>query len=409
MKGNIRTWCVRLEADDKDNLVKLHKTLVIHDLAFDLVSRHIFDHIGERNILAHKVIHAKTYRKCMKIPGMKSQIACKARQAAVSAYRTIRETGGSDWKTSIVEPPSKHNPSIRLDKRIFRLLPDNRLKISLVGRKMEVFRFRPYGKLSDFLSKCTMLDPLVFERKGELWLAVSFEMPCPTHIPSKCIGIDLGVKRLAVTSDGRIINLPTLAKAKRRVRYLKSVLQSLKRRQGRRRNQSARRKLRATRRREHNISKEMCHMVANQLLTTVASTLVLEDLTGLKGKNNGRRNNSRRAQVPLYETRRILTYKARALGKRVETVDPRFTSQDDYRGLPRGVRKGCRYYASDGKILDADHNAAINIAQRWTVQNKLPVSFAVPLDGTQTLWAGPGQRAECGSPCATSPTSALGG
>ena len=87
---------------------------------------------------------------------------------------------------------------------------------------------------------------------------------------------------------------------------------------------------------------------------------------------------------------------AQALGKRVETVNPAYTSKNDYRGLPKGVRKGCRYYASDGVVLDADHNAAINIAKRWTVQNELPISFTVPLRGRQTLWADCSQSANRG-------------
>ena len=242
-----------------------------------------------------------------------------------------------------------------------------------VARQMSTSRpegrgFKPEGVLMKF----ELADPLVFERDGRFWLAMSFRDPEPVHIPNHCIGVDLGEKRLAATSEGLIVKVPHLAKARRRARHQRRTLQSLKRRLGRLRNQSTRRKLRTVRRRERNISREMCHVVANRLLETKANTLVLEDLSGIRKRSNGRRNNSRRAQCPWFELRKILTYKAQALGKRVETVDPAYTSKDDYRGLPRGVRKGCRYYASDGKILDADHNAAINIAQRWTVRNKLP-------------------------------------
>jgi len=31
-----------------------------------------------------------------------------------------------------------------------------------------------------------------------------------------------------------------------------------------------------------------------------------------------------------------------------------YTSQDDYRHLERGIRKGCRYYTSDNLVFDAD-------------------------------------------------------
>ena len=73
-----------------------------------------------------------------------------------------------------------------------------------------------------------------------------------------------------------------------------------------------------------------------------------------------------------------LTYKAQSLGKRVVTVKPYLTSQLDHRGLDGGARKGCRYIGSDGTVMDADVNAAINILHKY--DPKHPVS-CYALDG----------------------------
>jgi len=55
----------------------------------------------------------------------------------------------------------------------------------------------------------------------------------------------------------------------------------------------------------------------------------------------------------------------------VITVCPSYTSQIDHRtGKKDGLRKGCRYYGTDGTIFHADINAAINIA----IRSKHPVS-----------------------------------
>jgi len=86
----------------------------------------------------------------------------------------------------------------------------------------------------------------------------------------------------------------------------------------------------------------------------------------------------------------ILTYKAPLKGKVVKTVNPAFTSQNDYRGFEKGERKGCRYYASDGVVLDADWNASINIAKKYTLKQEInkiyhPISFSSPLDGGLNL------------------------
>jgi len=92
------------------------------------------------------------------------------------------------------------------------------------------------------------------------------------------------------------------------------------------------------------------------------------------------------SQAPFYLFKEILTYKALLLGKKVKTVNPAYTSQNDHRGLERGKRKGCRYYASDGVVFDADWNASINIARKYTLKQEInkiyhPISFSPPLDG----------------------------
>jgi transposase len=72
------------------------------------------------------------------------------------------------------------------------------------------------------------------------------------------------------------------------------------------------------------------------------------------------------SQVPFFQLKTILTYKAQALGKRVVTVSPEYTSQEDCRTSERaGVRKCCRYFCNDGCVFDTDWNAAINISKRY--------------------------------------------
>ena len=80
----------------------------------------------------------------------------------------------------------------------------------------------------------------------------------------------------------------------------------------------------------------------------------------------------------MYAFKKVLMHKAQLVGKRVETVSPVYTSQTDSRTNKRdGKRQGCRYYCSDGIVLDADWNAAVNIAKR----GNHPCSTQTPLDG----------------------------
>jgi len=188
------------------------------------------------------------------------------------------------------------------------------------------------------------------------------------------MGIDLGINRIVATSEGLLISDKRYLKQRRRIRYLKRCLHT-------RNTQSSNRKFRTIMYKERNQSRNFIHHVANSLLKTECNTLVFEDLTGIKQQNNGNKFNSKRAQLPWYMLRKITTYKAPPLGKRVVTVNPAYTSKDDWRGIAPGRRQGCRYYASDGLVWDSDVNASINIAQKWPRKHKLPVSFVPPIDG----------------------------
>ena len=91
-----------------------------------------------------------------------------------------------------------------------------------------------------------------------------------------------------------------------------------------------------------------------------------------------KRHNGAISQVPFFKLRHILEYKTPLNGKRVETVSPTWASRMDFRTNKRdGKQQGCRYYTSDGIVLDADWNASINIVQRA----KHLTSMEVPKDG----------------------------
>ncbi len=141
----------------------------------------------------------------------------------------------------------------------------------------------------------------------------------------------------------------------------------------------------------------MCNHIANAIIaSTDASILVLEDLSNIK-KNTSKTNegfkktnhNRRISQIPFYKFKQILSYKALLNGKRVETVSPFMTSQIDCTtGKKEGTRKNRRFYCKNGTVLDADWNAAINIARK----SKHPFSFKIPYDGALRTW-----RAGCKS------------
>ena len=239
-------------------------------------------------------------------------------------------------------------------------------------------------KFDELAKTCRMRDPMIRLKDDRLKLLIPFDSVEIPVIGETYLGIDLGMRRIATTSDGVAYSDKAYLANRRRIRYKKSILKSKKKH-----SHSARRKLKALRHKERNVSKNFCHHLANELLKTDKTVLVMEDLTKIKQKTAKteqghvrKRHNNAISQVPFYQIKQILTYKAPLIGKRVETVSPHNTSKMDCRnGSTKECKRiGCRFYASDGVVFDADWNAAINIALR-----KHPISFKLPLDGQLNL------------------------
>jgi len=366
----VKTYNIQLEFESQEEKQLLLDTFNVHKNIWNYISKYVFAH---KLKAWGKDVHDATYHKCRKLfSNSPSQIIIRAREDVVATYKTIKSN-----KHKIEKSPEKHNYSIRLDKRLYTLQKDS-IKLTTTGKRISC-KLKLYKKLEE-LFQYEVKDPLIFVRNNKVFLSLTFDTPEPIFNPNQCIGIDLGLKRIAVTSEGKIISGSEFIKNKRRIRYIKRCLQR-KKKTLTKKSDSARKKLKLIRRKEHNYSKNYIHHLANELLKTNCNTLVLEDLSSLKDTNRGRHQNNKLSQIPFFMLLTILKYKAQTLGKRVETVNPAYTSKDDYRGIEKGKRVGCRYYASDKKVFDADINASINIGKRWGNKNKLPVSFVLPSDG----------------------------
>lgn len=353
------TYTTKLTATCQEDLEGLRKLLEYERDVFNIASVEQFPET-KRSIV---VLHGKVYGKVRKErPEIPAQVVIRGEQSCLSAYRTVRSN-----KHKISKPIQKKRLSIRLDKRLYVPTELGSIRISTAnGRKN--FGVFLYPKLESLLKDFSYKDPEIFERDGDLYIAMTFDVsPAEPAKPKLALGVDLGCRVSAATSDGRLIIDKKFAKDKRKLRFLKRQLQSAKAHGSK----SARRHLKKIRRKEANMNRNQTHLIANTILRTDADTLVLENLKSIKVKKHRNQNKNRISQVPLYELRRILTYKAGHTGKHVMLVCPAYTSQTDcLTGKVEGERRGRRFYAKSGLVYDADINAAINIAKL----SKLPYS-----------------------------------
>lgn len=347
---------------------KIVEILEMERYVWNESSKHIFK-TGKRDI---KLVHAATYHKIRKEkPEIPSQVILRGTRSARSAYKSAKSN-----KHCIDVPCEKKNLSIRLDKRIYKW---NGRKIQITvadSRKRVEVELQLFSKTKELFDKYETSDPLIFLRKGRLFLAVTFKTEAPNVIDnSNCVGIDMGIKNILSVSDGRIYSSKQLLKRKREVKFLNNKLYSKK-------TKSSRRHARKRGKKERNFSKNFCHKLANEFLKeTVSKTLVFEDLKDLKlstAKKNKKKGklgnfiNSKVASVPISLLREIITYKSKRLGFSIVLVDPAFTSQIDFRtGKCSGKRHKGAYYTHDNKVLHSDLNASCNIAQRAKIPHFL--------------------------------------
>ena len=354
----------------------------------------------EENIpLSLKIFHHRLYRELReRFTELPAQMCIKIYKQVLANYKSAKTNG-----YKLEKPIEMKNPSVQMDKRLYSGLTRDSFRISNGNNnKRSLVRFLTYPKFEDMSSKYRMCDPkLQYElATGEFYACVPFLTLDTTPYSESYIGVDLGMRRLATLSDGTAYSDKEYLARRRKIRHKKRIYHKHKKS-----SHSARRKLRKLRRKERNISREMCHRLANEILRHHdASVIVMEDLSGIKESTskteNGQKrtkHNNRISQVPFFQLKQILTYKAPLAGKRVETVSPEFTSQEDCRTQSKVgcMRKGCRFYAADSRVFDADWNAAVNIRNRYLIENKLPISLVLPLDGKLDLIGRLCQRADC--------------
>lgn len=341
---------------DKDKIVGM---LEKQRLAWNECSKIKFNIPTNSIVLLHDQFYTKFRQSQPEIP---SQVVISAEQSVLSAYRGIKSN-----KQKLDKPPEKKKLSIRLDKRTYSY--KNRI-FSIISLEKRV-KCSPYiyPKLQELISKYRFCDPLLFEKNGEIWICLTFDIPEILSQNKLAIGVDLGICNLAATSEGNLYQDKQFNARKRKLRFNKRKLQSKSKT-----SKSAKRKLKKLKHKEHNINQNFSHHLANKIISdTWADTIVLENLKSIKVKKHKYQNKNRISQVPTFELRRILTYKALLHNKQVITVSPAYTSQIDHRtGKLDGKRIGGRYIGKDDQVLHADVNAACNIGLR----SKLPCSIS---------------------------------
>ena len=287
-------------------------------------------------------VQKATYHACRESFGLRSQMAVSVTRTVVAAYKTIRTN------------QERHPRRFGKKKRHAALLPSfhapqlslvwNR-DYSLVWNTDKTERFFSVNTLQGRI-KCPFradaMDwafaegavygtaKLVFKHdKFFLHIPVTIDVP-DTPAPSsykKVVGIDRGIRFLAVAYDGKRTAFYSGAAVKQKRAHYKELRCQLQKRQ----TSSARRRIRAIGQRENRWMNDVNHRISKALVCSnpKGTLFVLEDLTGIRGATERVRTKDRYTQVSwaYYDLEQKLMYKAVRYGSALLTVDPAYTSQ----------------------------------------------------------------------------------
>ena len=306
----------------------------------------------------HKLHHSTYSELREQYPDLPSALVCVARVKVTEALKAIKSKTKGKWDTE--QPKSGKFPAIRYNQTCCSIGKDTFAVATTQGRiKLGIIN-NPFVKenYKNFSTTCELSC-----KKKHWYLTVFIETTEPKQLPTeKILGIDRGIKNIAVCSNNQFFNSKKLKNVKGKYRYLRKKLKT----KGTR---SAIRLLKRLSGRENRFVKDCNHCISKQIVNLPFDTFVLEQLDIHAEKGKGRKFNTLLSNWSWFQLEQFLTYKAKLVGKKVEYVDARYTSQKcsvcSY--VSRSNRKSQAHFCCKkcGNQLNADLNASRNIRQNY--------------------------------------------
>jgi len=337
-----------------------HKLLQETTKFFTVAFRDCIDYGWSHNTTNKAKIHHATYYRLRNKTNLPADVLIQARQKACETLKSLYQRKKKNKKVSKPRPkfcPIRYNyKSSRIDfvRSIVSLSTlKGRVKIPL--------------RLCNFHQKFTngkyCSSDLIY-RRGKWLLNIILEFPTPkTRKTIDCIGVDLGVNRLAVTSQRKFYSSKHLHNLVAKHQHFRSDLQS-------KRSKSARKKLKRISGYWRRLQKNVNHVISKQIVDACPKefAIAMEDLTDIR-ETTKRRKKQRGVfhSWSFYQLRKFIEYKAQAKGIPILLINPKDTSKTCPRcgHISSRNRKSQSLFTCQacGISLNADFSASQNIRQ----------------------------------------------
>jgi len=315
-------------------------------------------------------LHDEAYYAVRNKFGLKSQYTCSSRDRAFEAACSARERKRRGKKVS--KPSSKSVP-IRLDKNSFRF-KDERNAVVVTTQKNRITIFLVWHRHAKKYRDWSCISGEIGFNKWGIAVLRLFFTKAPVVCPRTgvIIGADRGIKRPIVLSINKFYGKAAWKEHERRLLSLISRLQS-------KGTKSAKKHLKKVWRRLKLFRENCDRVVAKEIIALLqpGDTIAIEDLTNIRDRcgAKGKVHKKHRKKVGRWSFKRLeqmLKYYAELKGIYIETVNPNYTSQMCSRCgvVSKKNRKSRSFYSCPcGLTLNADLNAARNIANKWCEAN----------------------------------------
>ena len=342
------TLKVKLKTNEIQHRALLRTMNTFNDVCND-ISRQAFEAKEYQKIQLHHIVY-KNQREAL--PDFSSQLVIRSIGVVSDSYKIKRTRHSQNY--------FKKTSAVVYDERVITFkgedsvniwTNDGRMVIPIQVHDKEKFKFRK-GQVDLVL------------QNGNFYLICNLVVPTPEKYDANgVIGIDLGVKKIAVSSEGDVFSGEHVEKKRKQYHAHRQRLQK-------RGTRSARRRIKTIGQKESRFRKDVNHVISKLLVTKAKAlgySIALEELTGINKQVTVRKaNRSERMSWSFFQLRSYITYKAELYGVPLTIVKPAYTSQtcSTCGHCEKKNRKSQELFLcmSCGHTENADFNASKNIA-----------------------------------------------
>ena len=305
----MQTLKVKLEPT-QEQAQAIHETMHQFNAACNFVADKAFELHTANKIELQKIVYYPIREQF----GLSAQMAVRAIAKTCEAYKRDKS----------IKPTFDPRGAVVYDQRLMSwkgldlvslLTLEGRIRVPVVICEYHAPRFDRIRGQAD----------LIFER-GLFYLCVVVEVPeSPMIVPTGVIGVDLGIKNIAVDSTGEEFSGNAIENVRTKIDTLKSDLQSCG-------TMSAKKHLKKLSGREARFRRDVNHNISKKLVAKAkdtSSVIALEDLQGIRKRMTVSKAQRRKQHSwGFYQLRQFIEYKAAVAGVGVVYINPAYTSQE---------------------------------------------------------------------------------